>query len=309
MQKLLLGAVAAAYLGVGGTALANGSLKDIPEPLPPVITWTGFYIGGGIGAGAVVHELKANAFADEYYYDGGCSTLSVCEAFSSSDLISYNLLDASLNFDGIGGEGIFGTLQIGYDWQFDTRGVFGFFADADLSGIETDLDFSASSGGETFLSGDGEVDMDWMWTIGARLGYLATPDTLIYFLIGYTQAEFDDPKLSISYDSPFGSILSASSSSTTDSETFRANLDTFSGVTLGLGMETRLDANWGLKLEYRFTQLSDEQLFSISEKDYDNDYEYTEYGASADLEPSIHTGRVLLTYRFNRAPEPIEPFK
>jgi len=297
MRKLLLGAVAAAYLGAGGTALANGSLKDIPEPLPPVITWTGFYIGGGIGAGAVVHELDANAFADKYYYEGGCSLHSVCESYSSSDLISENLLDASLNFDGIGGEGVFGTLQIGYDWQFDTRGVFGFFADADLSGIETDLDFSASSGGETFLSGDGEVDMDWMWTIGARLGYLATPDTLIYFLIGYTQAEFDDPSLNINFGD--------------SSETFSTSLDTFSGVSVGLGMETRLDANWGLKLEYRFTQLSDEQLFSISENDYNDEYqyEYVEYGASADLEPSIHTARVLLTYRFNRAPEPIEPLK
>ena len=164
-------------------------------------------------------------------------------------------------------------------------------------GIETDLDFSASSGGETFLSGDGEVDMDWMWTIGARLGYLATPDTLIYFLIGYTQAEFDDPSLSINFGD--------------SSETFSTSLDTSAALAWALGMETRLDANWGLKLEYRFTQLSDEQLFSISENDYNDEYqyEYVEYGASADLEPSIHTARVLLTYRFNRAPEPIEPLK
>jgi len=101
------------------------------------------------------------------------------------------------------------------------------------------------------------------------------------------------------------------------SKSFSTSLDTFSGVSLGLGMETRLDTNWGLKLEYRFTQLSDEELFSISKTEYyDHDPSYysnpryvVESGVSADLEPSIHTGRVLLTYRFNRAPEPIEPLK
>ncbi len=94
-----------------------------------------------------------------------------------------------------------------------------------------------------------------------------------------------------------------------EKETLKANLDTFDGFTIGAGMETRLSMNWGLKLEYCFTQFSGEDLFNI-QGPIDEDGEYViEAGASAELEPSLHTGRLVLTYRFNRAPEPIESFK
>jgi outer membrane immunogenic protein len=282
----------------------EGSMKDAPAPMP-VATWTGFYIGGGVGAGAVVHELDVDAYED--VSKRTCSRNGYRYDYVCGDYSPYSQSGANLNFDGIGGEGLFGTVQAGYDWQFAPRAVFGVFGDFDWSGIETDLDFSASTDGYTWLSGDGEVDMEYMWTIGARLGYLATPDTLVYLLAGYSQAEFDDPSITVDFDG--------------DSETFRTSLDTFSGFTVGAGMETRLDHNWGLKLEYRFTQLSDEKLFSVSGSEYDGGWQCSygcaydskkylvESGVSAELEPSIHTGRVVLTYRFNRAPEPIESLK
>jgi len=332
MRKTLVCAAAAAYLGMAGSAVAGGmyegegSMKDAPAPLPPVATWTGFYIGAGVGAGAVVHELDVSAFED--YYAKNCNdypSFSVKEV-SNEEAISleqphtsiYELdhcggSEASLNFDGIGGEGLFGTAQIGYDWQFKPRAVFGFFGDVDVSSISTDLDFSATGGEfirsrdmlatngiengsyDSEFSGSGELELDWMWTIGARLGFLPTPDTLVYILAGYTQAEFDDPSITLRWGR--------------DSETFSTSLDTFSGVTVGAGMETRLNHNWGLKLEYRFTQFQDEELFSWSDSWGECGCWGTEAGVSADLEPSIHTGRVLLTYRFNRAPEPLESFK
>ncbi len=329
MRKLAFCAAAAACLGMAAPAMASdmydGSMKDAPAPMP-VATWTGFYIGAGVGAGAVVHELDVNAFGD--YYADKCGELDhVIPTESFSNLRSIELekpyipvyemdhcggSEASLNFDGIGGEGLFGTVQVGYDWQFKPRAVFGFFADADFTNISTDLDFSASgtellrprngeatsyvngpSRGE--ITGDGEVDLNWMWTIGARLGFLPTPDTLVYILAGYSQAEFDDPSLTINWGG--------------GSETVSTSLDTFSGVTVGAGMETRLNHNWGLKLEYRFTQLQDEELFSWSDSWGDCGCWAYEAGVSADLEPSIHTGRVALTYKFNRAPEPVEYYK
>jgi len=309
MRKTLVCAAAAACVGMAAPAMAGGmyegSMKDSPV-VTPAASWTGFYIGGGVGAGAVVHELDVNAY-EEKYKKKWCGkgvdhveTAGYVNGYDSASCGDYYLTESSdfnFNFDGIGGEGIFGTLQIGYDWQFAPRGVFGFFADADLTAIETDLDFSASTDGDTWLSGSGEMEMDYMWTIGARLGYLATPDTLLYLLAGYSQAEFDDPSISINYDG--------------GSDTFKTSLDTFSGVTVGLGMETRLDHNWGLKLEYRFTQFSDEELFSFTDGDYYGKYNqyYTEQGISADLEPSLHTGRVVLTYRFGERHEALESLK
>lgn len=263
MRKIAILAAMAAFLGTAGAASAGGmyegSLKDAPlAPLPA--TWTGFYIGAGVGAGAVVHELDIGLYEPEV-----------------GEL-------AGLNFDGIGGEGILGTVQVGYDWQVMPRWVVGAFVDFDWSGLSTELDFNLR--GDGVLRGDGELEMDYMWTIGGRIGYLPTPDTLVYILAGYTQAEFDDPSITLSYGG--------------ESETFGTSLDTFSGWTVGVGMETRLDSNWGLKLEYRFTQLNDEELFSVV-------CYYCEL--SADLEPSIHTGRVVVTYRLTDEAAPLEPLK
>ncbi len=300
MRTLLLGAASAVCLGAAGPAMANGSFKDIPEP-EPVLSWTGFYLGAGVGAGAVVHDLDVDAFADEF--DNGN-----CEAVNSSFVCSgtpFNLFDASLNVDGIGGEGVVGTLQVGYDWQFDTRGVFGVFADADLSGISSDINFSASALDDNYaLSGSGEIDMDWMWTIGARLGYLTTPDTMIYVLLGYTQAEFDDANFSLNFNDELADLIGVNAA-----QSVSTNLDSFSGYSVGAGIETRLSRNWGVKLEYRYTELSSEELFSVNET-FETDLvgdDFVEVGASAEVEPSIHTGRVALTYRFNRVRQPIEP--
>ena len=64
---------------------------------------------------------------------------------------------------------------------------------------------------------------------------------------------------------------------------------TFSGYFVGGGVDTRLGAsNWFLRLEYRFTQFDSERLFR--EEDLD--------GLRVDLEPSMHTARATLTYKF-----------
>jgi opacity protein-like surface antigen len=311
----------------------EGSMKDAPAPMPPVSTWTGFYIGGGVGAGAVVHELDVDAYHNRYDATHDCvkpyiDHLEIVEEYENGSYPVKQLNHAlgcvearewagagNLNFDGIGGEGVFGTVQAGYDWHVKPRVVFGLFGDLDFSAISTEFDFSADIDGYNLLSGSGELDMNWMWTLGARLGYLATPDTLVYLLAGYTQADFDDPTFSASrnpevaarYSNGMDNVFAAGSvggegSSFSDPS---VDLDTFSGFTVGIGMETRLDHNWGLKLEYRFTQLQAEEVFSWSDGWYEEGY-VNEVGVSADLEPSIHTGRVALTYRFNHAPAPME---
>jgi len=344
MRKTLVCAAAAAYLGMAGSAVAGGmyegegSMKDAPAPLPPVATWTGFYIGAGVGAGAVVHELDVDAYHNNYSYQN-CGHFDhigneyTPQEFSAEYVVpkghTVKCSDPSwaaggnANFDGIGGEGVFGTIQAGYDWHVKPRVVFGLFGDFDFSAISTEFDFDAGINGNNFLSGSADLDMNWMWTLGARLGFLATPDTLVYLLAGYTQADFDDPSFSTSFNSAYAPdhliehdvrmVALHEHGGGSPSSDPSVDLDTFSGFTAGVGMETRLNRNWGLKLEYRYTQLQAEEVFSwtggFPSGCNSPCSAHNEVGISADLEPSIHTGRVALTYRFNRAPEPLESFK
>jgi outer membrane immunogenic protein len=125
-----------------------------------------------------------------------------------------------------GGEGGFGTVVLGYDrvlWPGWVAGVFG------------DFDFSAISGDSVSDSGTFSRDHDYSWSVGARLGTLVNPATLLYGTAGYTRAQF------------------AISGALSDS-------NTFDGYFVGAGMETFLRENWTFKLEYRFSDFGDNGL-------------------------------------------------
>jgi outer membrane immunogenic protein len=206
-----------------------------PVPYAPPLTWTGFYIGAGIGGGAVVHNLSVQ---DD--------------------------IGSLVSFDGIGGEGVFGTAIVGWDWQVSPSSVLGVFVDYDFSNISSDLNV---------LDGliRSSIDHDHSWSVGARFGVLSSPSTLWYATGGYTEARFQS----------FATLAD------TDSVSDRA---TFRGWFAGAGVDTRLAAsNWFLRLEYRFTQ-------------FDNERELITDSTSLDVEPSMHTARATLTYKFTPGP-------
>src|SRR5262245_13900100 len=62
MMRLILG-VATALLLSAGPAAADGlpSKGQVRAPVAAGPNWNGFYVGLGIGAGAVVHDLSASA--------------------------------------------------------------------------------------------------------------------------------------------------------------------------------------------------------------------------------------------------------
>jgi outer membrane immunogenic protein len=239
MKKVAVG-VAFALAVVTSNAAADGIDRRYPPSIaapqpyiaPP--TWTGLYIGAGIGAGAIVHDITVR---DD--------------------------LGSLLSFDGIGGEGAFGTVTAGWDWQLGTSTVLGVFADYDFSDVSTDL----SVLGGLVRAG---VDHDNSWSVGARLGFLANPSTLWYATAGYTEADFE----------AFANLDGVG----------RVSADrSFSGYFVGAGVDTRLAAsNWYLRLEYRFSEFDSERLFR------------DELGpVRLEVEPSMHTARATLTYKFN----------
>ncbi|MBI4724567.1 MAG: outer membrane beta-barrel protein [Rhodomicrobium sp.] len=255
MQKTLVAATLAAVLGMGGSAYAadmykGGSLKDAPVAVAaPETSWTGFYLGVGGGGGAVNHDLKFTG--EDYRYD----TLQVAEFGGGR----------SAELNGIGGDGGFVTVEVGYDRQFG-RFVGGIFFNYDFTSIGSEFNagrFSAS------------YDLDSLWSVGGRLGYLVNPNTLAYVLGAYTQANFEA-----------SSALKA----------FGIGDRDYSGFTVGGGLETALGGNWFLKAEYRFTALDTETLLSECN---DGCFKVTD-------DANIHQGRVVLSYKVGSGYEPLK---
>jgi outer membrane immunogenic protein len=239
MKKLAL-ALAAASCLVTGQAFADGYARKAPAAAccEAPRMWTGFYVGGGAGSGAVVHDLSVDVPAGN-----------------------------ALSFDGIGGEGYLGTVIVGYDHQIAPSIVVGIFADYDFSNISTDL--SVANGLFT-----ASLEHKHSWSIGGRAGFLASPSTLWYGTAGYTQAKFD-------LTSTIGSL----------------SVPEFKGYFVGGGVESQFVGDWSLRAEYRFSQFDRESVFNIPGV------------VDIGLEPSMHTARLALTYKFGRREEAPVPMK
>jgi outer membrane immunogenic protein len=120
-------------------------------------SWSGFYLGAGIGGTAVVHDVTAR------------------------DLITGDRL---FQFDG-GDSGVLGTVILGWDWQLGPKTVLGVFADFDWVDLATR---------HRVIDGDPfrhSADHDNAWAIGARFGWLTSPSVLWYLTGGYTQLQVD----------------------------------------------------------------------------------------------------------------------
>lgn len=276
MTKLKFLAATAALLSMAGGASAadvdhdGGSMKDAPF-MAPAPTWNGFYVGVGGGFSAATHETDF----DGAVFDGTGVGIPI-----------FPLLEDLTDVGDVSG---FGTVQIGLDRQ---RGgwVFGLFADYDWMNMDTDvggntIDVSPGGGpGVGLFSTSLSAEMDNMWSAGGRVGFLTSPDTLIYGLLAYTQADitaFSSVTLS---DGAGGTVATATDESDSD----------VSGFTVGAGIETKLSQHVSLKFEYRYTDLDE---VNVSSDAFAVPGVLAVSGSELDLDTDIHSVRAVLVWR------------
>ena len=189
--------------------------------------WTGVYGGVAAGAGLLVNRLSARA--------GG----------------------ASASVDN-GGQGLLGSVFLGGDYQFDDRFLIGLLGDLTWPGLQSVL---TAGGGGASATVTSHTNMNW--TLAARLGWLATPSTLLYALGGYTNQSVT----TTGYAGNGSTIFSSE--------------DRLSGFTVGPGFEVMIAKGWSTRLEYRYSQFETRTLLS-----------------GVTMQPSTHTVRAGLAYRF-----------
>jgi outer membrane immunogenic protein len=124
------------------------------------------------------------------------------------------------------------TVTAGIDHQFDNMIVAGLFVSYDWQDKRGDVVIPIPS---TSAPPTGEFAIDNILTVAGRVGVLATQDTLLYALAGWSWSKFHG-------FFPAGTLVTSQ------------NID---GLTLGLGVEQRFDPNWSGRLEGRYTDFGD----------------------------------------------------
>ncbi len=232
-------AVASCAIFAAGAARSDGY-----EPAPRVVvqesTWTGFYANAGVGYGLWDATTTTDA-------PGRCVSCAKTDH---------------------AGNGWLGEVGLGYDYQFTDKIVAGVLFNydfADMRGRVSDAVFTTA-----------ETNNNQTWFIGARAGWLMTPDILNYWSVGYTQTHFSGADLHNSYTGaplPNGRL-----------ESYNAD-----GWFVGGGLEVAMHSGWFWRNEVRYA-------------DYGKDTR-VESGISPpfflQFDPFVGTATTEVVYKFN----------
>jgi outer membrane immunogenic protein len=256
MKKILLSLTA--LVALTGSAFA----ADLPArtytkapPVPVAPSWTGFYVFGGAGGGI---------------WDANDSVRT-----GPGGLLAPGI-PLSIN-QKMGGDGYFGTVGAGYDWQFNGSWVAGVFADGQFGSIRGSIN-------DTTFNLTGSEKLQDSWAAGVRLGYLVAPNVYSYVNGGYTGSHWSGANYTLLFASPF----------VTSTGSFNRN-----GWFVGGGVENSLNIfgisapGWFMKTEYR-ASLYDrvtlpETVFGTS----------IPFVTSPTFKPFVETVSTSLVYRFN----------
>jgi outer membrane immunogenic protein len=157
-SSIVIAAAAGSTLAPNAEAIAQP--RNTPNAVAsPVYTWTGFYIGGHLGAAWQKGETNGA------YFDGG------------TQFPFYNATSHT---------GFMGGGQIGYNWQ---SGIVVYGLEADISTLTgsggTVSQSSEPTGGGVTVSQTSSNNIEWFGTVRARLGFAFGTNTLVYATGGW----------------------------------------------------------------------------------------------------------------------------
>lgn len=201
IKSMVAGLALAAIVGPAAVAADLPVRGPAPAPAPVFagpLNWQGFYIGANVGYGAVLGDQV------------GIRTFP----------LGIFVPPAQGNVDS---SGFFGGIQLGYNAQFGNV-VAGVEIDAQLSGMR------ANSAGVVPIFAQTSASINWFGTLRGRLGYLITPNLLVYGTAGGAMTE-----VGYKWAAPAPLLMNATN------HRF--------GWTAGGGIEYAIDRNWSVKGE------------------------------------------------------------
>ena len=216
MKKALIAGVALLALGTGAAGAADLPVKAPPAPVyaPPIFTWTGFYIGGNIGAAWAHSDWHDSLFGLDWgntsnarFIGGG--QIGFNYQFAGSSFV----IGAEADFDWAGnngGNGVTVVGPLGHGFQVvsnDTRiatlaARFGYAADRALFYGKAGGAWVGNDGftvtdlatGQSFIGSNSNTASGWM--VGAGIEYAFTNNwtaKIEYDFIGLGSRSFTLP--------------------------------------------------------------------------------------------------------------------
>jgi outer membrane immunogenic protein len=244
MKKIILATV---LVGIGSTAALAADLgartyTKAPPMVAQVYNWTGFYIGGDIGAANQAHNFTSN-FSQTSSLPASANNIQN-NSFSSTSFI--------------------GGIHAGYNWQFAPNLVAG--VEGDWQWVRSNHSFCRQTDIDSVACVDNELDNRGFGSVSGRLSSVATArarlgwtvDRVMFY--GTGGAAFADVKSSLSLNCLSGGCGNSSNplAASVSSSTVRT------GWVAGAGIEWMVGQNWILRTEYQHIDLGDASATPLS---------------------------------------------
>jgi outer membrane immunogenic protein len=209
--KHLLTGVAAAAMMLTGVTLAQAA--DMPAPAP-VYDWSGIYIGGHFGVGALITDSCGGGGNDTT--NGG---LRCSGAFEVGE-------ESAIDLGALSESGFLGGGQVGWNWQ---SGALVFGIEGDISFVDWDDSAHALADLDDPDHTRASLDHDFLATVRGRIGWAV--DNVMFFVTGGVAFLDSDFKVrDIDND-------------------YRSSDETYVGGVVGAGLEWGFAENFSVKVE------------------------------------------------------------
>jgi outer membrane immunogenic protein len=243
-------AIATTALAWGAQGAAAADLKPVVKARPVMASvpmghnWTGFYVGGHLGAKrgkADFGESARDVLFPGFITNGGFAPGTPGLVLVPS---RFSTIPGASGTD----TGFVAGGQVGYNWQV-SNWVFGFEADASWNRVRPSVTVvPIDPGGFQTLTGTTTAQIDWTASLRARGG--VSFDRLLVYATGGLAVAGGKVNSSFTLANPITGIFFPIpfAGTTTASENF-----TRLGWTIGGGLEYAFDRNWSVAGEYRYS--------------------------------------------------------
>ena len=310
MKKLFLSAIAiASFMSASAFAADFPSIKS--APVAPTLLWTGFYAGMNAGyAFGLTDGARNYGWANPNSFTAFDVTVSPNSATSFA-------LASSYPGRGIYQGGFIGGGQVGYNYQYGQKIVFGFEADMQGAGIRGTGNANGyapftnnSIAANGFINNNiVQAGIDWLGTARGRIGYLITPTFQLYGTGGLAYGSaFLNTRTNSAYGGdgslnfPVGAISSSWSLFGSDTS-YASKSQLLVGYTAGAGGEWMFMPNWSIKAEALYynlgTQNVSNYLYSYGDAGYSSLLPTFSAGSTTQARYDGVIGRAGVNYHFN----------